>query len=90
VDEQVEPAVERLADLAEHARHVLVRADVARRDERAVDLRRELSDVRLDPLALEGEREPRAARREPPRDRPRDRALVRDAENQSGLSLEID
>ena len=48
----------------------------------------ELADVALDPLALEGERELRAALGEPLGDRPRDRALVRDAEHEAALSLE--
>ena len=42
----------------------------------------------LDPLALVGERELRALLGEPPRDRPGDRALVRDAEDEAALSLE--
>ena len=48
---------------------------------------RELSDVALDPLALERERELRAAGGEPRRDRPRDRAPVGDAEDETSLSL---
>src|SRR6476620_2168946 len=87
--EQVEPSVERLADLTEDARDVLVRADIARRHERAFDLRRELADVLVDPLSLVREREPRTSICEPPRDRPRDRALVRDPENEPRLALEI-
>jgi hypothetical protein len=90
VDEDVEPASEGVGDLGEDPVDVLVGADVAGGDEWAVDALGQIADARLDSLALEGEREPRAARREPPRDRPCDRALVRDAENQSGLSLEID
>ena len=89
VDEDVELAAERLADLGEDARDVVVRADVARGDERGVDRGGELAHALLDPLALVGERELRAAVGEPLRDRPRDRALVRDAEDERPLSLEM-
>jgi hypothetical protein len=90
VDQQVEPAVEGRADLAEDARDVFIRADVARRDERALDLRCELANVAFDPLALVREGESGPGVGEPLRNRPGDRALVRDAENQSVLPLEID
>ena len=88
VDEQIQPTVERLADLGEDARDVLVGADVALGDERARDLPRELADVRFDALALVGEGQPRSPVGEALRDRPRDRALVRDAQDQSGLAFE--
>src|SRR5205085_12086066 len=88
VDDETQSSVERLPHLAKHARHVMVRAAVAGGDERAVDLRRQVAHVRLDALSLEGERQPGAARRQASRDRPRDRALVGNAENQAGLSLE--
>ncbi len=88
VDEEVELAAEGLADLGEDPGDLLVGADVARGDERARDRLRELADVALDPLALEGERELRAAVGEPLRDRPGDRALVGDAEHEAALSLE--
>ena len=69
--------------------HVVVRAHVALGDERA---RRRSRPARgrclLDPLALVGEREPGALVGEPLRDRPGDRALVRDAEDEPGLPLE--
>ena len=48
----------------------------------------ELADVALDPLALEREGELRALVGEPPRDRPRDRALVGDPEYERALSVE--
>jgi hypothetical protein len=63
VDEDVEPAAERVADLREHARKVVVGADIALRDERAVDGRREVAHVLLDALALVRERNARALRR---------------------------
>ena len=67
---------------------VVVGADVARGHERARHRRREVAHRLLDPLALERERELRALVRQPLRDRPRDRALVRDAEHERALSLE--
>ena len=48
----------------------------------------ELAHALLDPLALVGEREPRATVRERLRDRPRDRALVRDAQDECALARE--
>ena len=48
----------------------------------------ELADVALDPLALVGERELRAAVGEPLGDRPGDRALVGDAEDEPALAFE--
>ena len=79
---------EGLADLGEDACDVLVGADVARGDERARDASGELADRGLDPLALVGEGELRAAGGEPLRDRPGDRAPVGDAEHEAALSLE--
>ena len=72
----------------EDAGDVVVRADVARGDERALDRRGELAHVLLDPLALVGERELGAAVGEPLGDRPRDRALVGDAEDEPALAVE--
>jgi NAD(P)-dependent dehydrogenase (short-subunit alcohol dehydrogenase family) len=89
MDEHVERSVECVLDLAEDARKVVVGADVALRDEGGVDGRSEVANVPLDPLALVREREPRAAVRESLRDRPRDRALVGDAENERALAREI-
>ena len=86
--EQVEPAVECLADLAEDALEVFVGADVAFGDQRRADRLGELADVLLDPLALVGEGQLGASLREPARDRPRDRAAVRNAQNQAALALE--
>jgi hypothetical protein len=87
VDEQVELPAERLADLVEDAFHVFVGTDVALRHVRARDRLRELADALLDPLALVGERELRSALGQPLRDRPRDRATIRDTENQAALAL---
>ena len=55
-----------VADLAEDARDVVVRANVAFRDERRVDRGGEIADALLDPLALIGEREPARRRRRAP------------------------
>src|SRR5829696_5663436 len=88
MDEQIDAAVEGFPHLVEHARDVVVRAHVARRHERRSDLRGELAHVLLDPPALEREGEPGAAVGEPPSNRPRDRALVGDAENEPRLPLE--
>ena len=76
------------ADLAEHAGDRGVVADVELGDERARHRLGEVAHVLLDPLALEGERELGAAGGEPLRDRPRDRALVRDAEDECFLPFE--
>ena len=87
MDEQVEPAVEGLAGLAEDSGNVLVRAHVAFGDERARDRLGQLPHALLDSLTLERERELRPGVGEALRDRPGDRALVRDPENQSALAL---
>ena len=65
MDEDVEPAAERVADLGEDPREVVVGADVALGDERTVDGPGEVADVLLDALALVGERHfaPSSARR---------------------------
>ena len=88
VDEDVEPAAERLPDLAEHAVDVLVGAHVALDHERAVDRLGEVADALLDALALVRERDLGALVGEPAGDRPRDRAPVGDAEDERLLSLE--
>src|SRR5262249_12636314 len=79
---------ERVRDLPEDTRDVLVRANVARGDERARDRLGKLPHVALDPLALVGERELRTAVGEPLGDRPGDRAPVRDSQDETSLSLE--
>ena len=75
-------------DLGEDARDVVVRAYVALGDERARDGRREVAHVLLDALALVREGDRRALVGEPLRDRPRDRALVGDAEDERLLPFE--
>ena len=76
------------ADLREDTREVVVGADVALRDERTVDGRGEIADVLLDALALVGERHARPLVGEALRDRPGDRALIRDAEDERLLAFE--
>ena len=76
------------ADLREDAREVVVGADVALGDERAGDGRGEVADVLLDALALVREGDARPLVGEALRDRPRDRALVRDAEDERLLAFE--
>ena len=88
VDEDVEPSSERVRDLGEDPRDVVVGAHVALGDERARHALGEVADVLLDPLALVREGDLRALVGEPLRDRPGDRALVRDAEHERLLPLE--
>ena len=75
-------------DLREDTREVVVGANVALRDERTVDGRGEIADVLLDALALIGERHARPLVGEALRDRPGDRALIRDAEDERLLAFE--
>ena len=88
MNEDVETAAERIRRLGEDARDVLVGAHVALGDERALDRRREVPDVLLDALALVGERDGRSLVSEAIRDRPRDRTLIRDAEDERLLPFE--
>ena len=88
VDEDVEPSAKRVANLREHAREVVVGTHVALGDERTVDGRGEIADVLLDALALVGERHARPLVGEALCDRPCDRALIRDAEDERLLALE--
>src|SRR5919201_1150134 len=71
----------------EHARDVLVGADIALGDKRAGYRLRELAHAFLDSLALIREGELGATVGEPLGDRPRDRAAVRHSENQPPLGL---
>ena len=88
VDEDVEPAAEGVRHLGEDTRDVVVGAHVALGDERALDGRREVAHVLLDALALVREGDGRALVGEALRDRPRDRALIRDAEHERLLAFE--
>ncbi len=76
------------ADLGEDTREVVVGADVALGDERTLDGRGEVAHVLLDALALVGERHARPLVGEALRDRPGDRALIRDAEDERLLAFE--
>ena len=86
--EDVELPVEDRATSREDTLDRTVVADVEFGDERARDRLRQVAHVLLDPLTLEGERDLRAAVREPPGDRPGDRPLVRDAQDECTLPLE--
>jgi hypothetical protein len=88
VHEQVELAAPGGGDLGEDAVEIGVGAHVARRHQLRPHRGRQLAHVRLDPLALEGERELGPLVREPLRDRPGDRALVRDAQDERALARE--
>ena len=88
VDEDVELPTEHVSDLGEDAGDRRVVADVELRDERARHRLGQVADVLLDALALERERELGAAGGQPLRDRPRDRPLVGDSEDECFLSLE--
>ena len=54
-----------------------------------VERLRQIADVLFEPLALIGQREPGAGGRRRLRDRPRDRALVGDTDDEAVLSGEI-
>ena len=86
--EQVEPAPERIGHLSEHSGEVVVGANVALGDERARDAGGELAHGALDALALIREGELCALVGEAARDRPGDRALVRDPEHEALLAGE--
>ena len=88
VDEDVEPTSEGVRHLREDPREIVVGADVALGDQGAVDGRREVAHVLLDAFALVRERDARALVGEPLRDRPGDRALVRDTEDERLLAFE--
>src|SRR5262249_55617772 len=89
MDEQVELPAEDLARLGDDTFDVVVRANVASGHVRRVDGPSELTDACLDSLALVGEGELRPAVGEPLRYCPRDRALVRNPENEPALAAEI-
>src|SRR2546430_14407170 len=89
MDEQIELPAEDLPRLGDDTRDVVVRADVAFGHMRRVDRGRELADAGFDPVALVGEGEPGAAVGQALRDRPRDRPLVGDAEDETSLAGEI-
>ena len=88
VDEAVEASAEHVCGRCEDAVEVGVGADVALADDVAADRLGQLAHALLDPLALVGERELGALRVEALRDRPRDRALVGDAQHEHLLALE--
>ena len=85
--EQVESSVECLADFAEDPGNVFVGADVTFRHQWAGDGLGKLADTLFDPLALIRERELGSGARESLGDRPGDRPLVGNAENQTPLAF---
>src|SRR5438876_7756700 len=89
MDEQIQLPAEDLPHLGGDSRAVGVGADVACGNQRRIDRGRELANVALDPFPLVGEGEPGAAIGETLRDRPGDRALVGDAEDEAALAGEI-
>jgi hypothetical protein len=87
VHEEVEPAVERLADLAEDSGNIFIGADVALRYQWTGDGLGQFSDAFLDPLVLIRERELGPGVGESLGNRPGDRPLVRNAENQTAFAF---
>src|SRR5947207_1922688 len=77
--------IERRGEIGE----LLIARHVARGNEWVLQRRRELADVFLEPPARIRQREARARRRGGLRDRPRDRSLVGDADDQSLFSRKI-
>ena len=67
----------------------IVARHIARKDERVVECRGELADIFLETLARIGEREARARSGSRLRNRPRDGALVGDANNQTMFSRQV-
>src|SRR5438477_184737 len=89
MDEQIELPAEGLPHLGDDAGDIVVGADVALGHERRVNRPGELADAGFDPFALVREGEAGPAVGQPLRDRPRDRALVGDAEDEAALAVEI-
>ena len=88
VHEEIEPA-ELAVERGGEVRDLLVARHVARQDQRVVELRGELADVFLEPLARIGQREARARPRRRLRDRPRDRPLVGDTNDEAVFAGEV-
>src|SRR5436190_6295566 len=88
MDEQIELPAEGLAGLPDDSGDVVVRADVALGDERGIDAAGQFADPGFDPLSLVGEGKAGAGVGETLRDRPGDRALVGDPEDQAALAVE--
>ena len=89
MDEQIELPAEGLPHLGDDTGDIVVGADVTLGHERRVDRPRKLADAGFDPFALVREGEAGPAVGQPFRDRPRDRALVGDAEDEAALAVEI-
>ena len=88
VHDEVE-AAELSVDRLEHCRDLTVVGDVARQDQRIAQVGGEVANVLLEALALIRDRQPGTRGRRRLRDRPGDRALVRHADDQSGLAFEL-
>ena len=88
MDEEVQ-AAELLLDLREDGRDLVVVADVARHHQRVGQSGGQLADVFLETLALIRDRETRSRPRRRIGDRPRDRPLVGDTNDEAVFSGEI-
>src|SRR6476660_9574459 len=89
MDEQIELPAEDLPHLGDDSCDVVVRADVTAGDERGVDGTRQLANACLDTFPLVGEREVGPGLCEALGDRPCNRTLVGDAEDEAALACEI-
>src|SRR5262249_49287419 len=88
VDEKIETAelaIERRPQRVD----LIVGGDVARKDERTLELGGELPDILLQPLGRIRQREPRASRRSRLRNPPRNRALVGHTDNETEFARKI-
>src|SRR4029077_8117511 len=81
-------AADPLDELSERLVDALVAGDVALDADVGADRRGQLAHARLDALALVGEGKRRALLGQPARDRPGERALVRDARNEGDLAVQ--
>ena len=88
MDEDVEASTEGVGDLGEDTGDVVVRAHVALGHKRTGDALGQVAHVLLDALTLVRERDRGSLVGEALRDRPRDRPLIRDAEDERLLAFE--
>jgi hypothetical protein len=88
VHEEVQPAEVSL-DRFEHSGDLNVVGDIAREQQRILQRRRKVPYVLFQPFALIRDGEPCACSRSGLRDCPRDRTLVCNADDESGLAGEL-